>query len=205
LTSDLIVNNTLPTTLGGVQVFFNGYLAPVYYASAGQVNAIVPYEVAGVLSPTAMVKFMGQTSNTFALAASPTAPAIFTANGQGTGPAALVNADNTFNAPNNPAAKGSTVVFFVTGEGQTSPQGVTGQVTTLSQTGPLTPQPLLPLGVTIDGQPAFVAFYGETPGVVAGLLQLNVQVPANARTGDLPLLVTIGGNNSQNGVTVSVQ
>ena len=205
----MIVNGKLPTKLGGVQVFFNGYPAPVSYASAGQVNTIVPYEIANMPSSTVWVKFMGQTSNTFALTASPTAPAIFTANGSGTGPAALVNAaDDSFNAPNNPAAKGSTVVFFVTGEGQTYPAGATGQVTTLSPTypvTPLTPQPLLPLGVTIDGQPAFVAFYGETPGVVAGLLQLNVQIPAGARTGDLPLAVNIGGNSSQAGVTVSVK
>jgi uncharacterized protein (TIGR03437 family) len=208
LTSDVIVNGKLPTTLGGVQVLFNGYPAPVYYASASQVNAIVPYEIASVQSPTVWVKFLGQTSNTFALTAAPTAPAIFTANGSGTGPAALVNAaDDSFNAPNNPAAKGSTVVFFVTGEGVTSPASATGQVTTLNSSGngPLTPQPLLRLGVTIDGQPAAVLFYGETPGVVAGLLQLNVQIPAGARTGDLPLAVNIGGNYSQNGVTVSVK
>ena len=207
LTSDLIVNAKLPNTLGGVQVFFSGYPAPVYFASAGQVNAVVPYEIATTLSPTVWVKFLSQTSNALSLTASASAPAIFTADGRGSGPAALVNADNTYNAPDNPAAKGSTIVFFVTGEGQTSPQGVSGQVTTLNSSGngPLTPQPLLPLGVTIDGQPAFVAFYGETPGVVAGLLQLNVQVPPNARTGDLPLAVIIGGNSSQIGVTVSVK
>jgi uncharacterized protein (TIGR03437 family) len=208
LTADLIVNGKLPTTLGGVQVLFNGYPAPIYYASAGQVNAIVPYEIAPVLSPTVWVKFMGQTSNSYSLTASATAPAIFTANGQGSGPAAALNSastDSTFNAPNTPATKGSVVVFYVTGEGQTSPAGVTGQVTTLASTKPLTPQPLLPLGVTIDGQPAKVEFYGEAPGIVAGLLQLNVTIPTTARTGDLPLVVNIGGNNSQSGVTISVK
>jgi uncharacterized protein (TIGR03437 family) len=37
------------------------------------------------------------------------------------------------------------------------------------------------------------------------MMQLNVQIPANAPSGDLPILVSIGGNTSQNGVTVSVQ
>jgi uncharacterized protein (TIGR03437 family) len=65
--------------------------------------------------------------------------------------------------------------------------------------------------VTIDGQPAQVSFYGEAPGLVAGMLQVNVQVPAAARAGDLPVAVTIGAASSQltasgtGAVTVSVR
>jgi uncharacterized protein (TIGR03437 family) len=69
----------------------------------------------------------------------------------------------------------------------------------------LTPAPLLAVGVTVDGQPVFVQFVGEAPGFVSGVLQLNIQIPANARTGDLPLFVNIGGASSQNSVTVSVK
>jgi uncharacterized protein (TIGR03437 family) len=36
-------------------------------------------------------------------------------------------------------------------------------------------------------------------------MQLNVQIPANAQSGKVPILVSIGGNTSQNNVTVSVQ
>jgi uncharacterized protein (TIGR03437 family) len=36
-------------------------------------------------------------------------------------------------------------------------------------------------------------------------LQVNVQIPATARTGDLPLVISIGGTSSQTGVTVSVR
>ena len=206
LTGDMIVNGKLPTQLGGVQVYFNGYLAPLSYAGSGQVNAVVPYEVGGILTPSVWVKFLGQTSNALPLTAADAAPAIFTANRQGTGPGAILNADMTYNAPNNPAAKGSTVAFYVTGEGATAPASTTGQVTTLISTTPArTPQPLLPLGVTIDGQPVTVAFYGEAPGYVAGLMQLNVVIPAGARSGDLPLAVNIGGKSTQASVTVSVR
>ncbi len=69
----------------------------------------------------------------------------------------------------------------------------------------VTPAPLLPIGVTINGQPALYVYAGEAPGLVAGMMQLNVQIPANAPSGDLPILVSIGGNTSQNGVTVSVR
>jgi uncharacterized protein (TIGR03437 family) len=37
------------------------------------------------------------------------------------------------------------------------------------------------------------------------MMELNVQIPANAPSGELPILVSVGGNPSQKGVTVSVQ
>jgi uncharacterized protein (TIGR03437 family) len=36
-------------------------------------------------------------------------------------------------------------------------------------------------------------------------MQLNVRIPANAPSGPLPIQVSIGGNVSQSGITVSVQ
>jgi len=36
---------TWPTTMGGTQVLFDGVPAPMLYASANQINAVVPYEV----------------------------------------------------------------------------------------------------------------------------------------------------------------
>jgi uncharacterized protein (TIGR03437 family) len=41
--------------------------------------------------------------------------------------------------------------------------------------------------------------------MVAGTMQLNVQIPSSAPSGPLSIQVSIGGNTSQNGVTVSVQ
>jgi uncharacterized protein (TIGR03437 family) len=61
------------------------------------------------------------------------------------------------------------------------------------------------VAVLIGGQPASVAFYGEAPGLVSGVMQLNVQIPANAASGNLPISVSVGGNSSQSGVTISVQ
>ena len=69
----------------------------------------------------------------------------------------------------------------------------------------MTPAPLLAVAVTINGQPAQYTYAGEAPGLVAGMMQLNVQIPANAPSGALPIVVSIGGNPSQNGVTVSVE
>jgi uncharacterized protein (TIGR03437 family) len=135
-----------------------------------------------------------------------TAPGLFTFNSSGTGPGAILNSDLGVNAPTNPAARGDIVVIYMTGEGETSPGGVTGKVTTIaSPPAPLTPGPLLPVSVTIGGQPAAWTFAGEAPGFVSGVLQLNVKVPTNIAAGDQPIVVTIGGVPSQQGVTVSVK
>lgn len=50
-----------------------------------------------------------------------------------------------------------------------------------------------------------VAFWGEAPSLVSGVMQLNVQIPSNVPSGSLPILVSVGNNSSANGVTVSVQ
>jgi uncharacterized protein (TIGR03437 family) len=197
----------LATTTGGVQVLFNGIPAPMIYASGTQVSAIVPYEMAQFASLSVWIKYAGQTSNAFQLTSATTAPGIFAQNSQGSGPGAILNQDGvTLNGPNSPAAKGSIVTVYMTGEGQTSPPGVTGKITTATLPPPqVTPAPLLAVGVLIDGQPANWVYAGEAPGFAAGLMQLNVQVPANARTGDLPIRVSVGANFSQSGVTVSVR
>jgi uncharacterized protein (TIGR03437 family) len=70
----------------------------------------------------------------------------------------------------------------------------------------VTPAPAsLPITVLINGQPAQYIYAGEAPGFVAGLMQLNVQIPSNAPSGALSIVVSIGGKTSQNGVTVSVE
>jgi hypothetical protein len=49
------------------------------------------------------------------------------------------------------------------------------------------PQPLLSVAVLVNGQPAYVGFWGEAPSLVSGAMQINVQIPANPPTGNLPL------------------
>jgi uncharacterized protein (TIGR03437 family) len=197
----------LATTIGGVQVLFNGIAAPMVYAGATQISVVVPYEMASVASPGVWIKSAGQTSNAFQVTSAATAPGLFTQNSQGFGPGAIVNQDSSMNGPGNPAAKGSIVTVYMTGEGQTNPPGVTGSFTTATLPPPqVTPAPVQPIQVTIGGQPApNVTYAGEAPGFAAGLMQLNVQIPSTAPSGALSIVVSVGGNPSQNGVTVSVQ
>jgi uncharacterized protein (TIGR03437 family) len=193
------------TTIGGVQVLINGFASPMIYASASQVSAVVPYELKLFTTATISIRYLGQTSNFVSVNVTTTSPGVFTANSSGTGPGAILNSNLSVNSPSNAAARGDTVVVYLTGEGETSPAGVTGKVTTVSSTPPLTPTPLLPISITVGGQGANYSFAGEAPGFVSGVLQLNVVLPTNIAAGDQPIVVTIGGNPSQQGVTVSVK
>lgn len=62
------------------------------------------------------------------------------------------------------------MVLYATGEGQTSPLGVDGKPGTV----PL-PLPLIRQTVKIGGQPAEVRYAEAAYGLVAGLLQVNVE------------------------------
>jgi uncharacterized protein (TIGR03437 family) len=172
---------------------------------------VVPYELAGFVFSGADVgvKFLGQTSNLVHVNVATTAPGLFTQNASGTGPGAILNSNNSINSPANPAARGDTVVVYMTGEGQTTPAGVTGKVTTVSPTPPLTPTPLLPISILIGPagaqQAANYSFAGEAPGFISGAMQLNVQIPLTVSPGDQQIVVSIGPNSSQAGVTVSVK
>jgi len=199
----------LPTTMGGVQVVFlpSGVSAPLIYVSATQVSAIVPYEVAGVANLQVEVKFLGQSSNAFVLQTASAAPGIFTQNQQGSGLGAVLVTDpsGTLLGPNSSsiqAGAGYYLSIYATGEGATSPPGVTGKITPVTAPYPV---PLLtPTTCLVGTQPANVGYSGEAPGLVAGVWQINIQVPAGAGTGQMSLSCSIGGSShtTQTGVTV---
>jgi len=126
-------------------------------------------------------------------------PALFTLN-NGTGNAVVVNQDGTINSDRNPAAQGSIVVLYATGEGQTSPAGVTGQAAQSPY-----PLPVLPVSLTMAGIPATILFAGEAPGFV-GVMQINAQVPSGfVPPGELPVVLTVGTYQSPAGVTIAVE
>jgi uncharacterized protein (TIGR03437 family) len=108
------------------------------------------------------------------------------------------------------AAKGSVVSVYMTGEGQTSPAGVTGAIAPVS--GPVPwKQPKLKATATIAGVTAQVQYYGSAPGEISGVMQVNVQIPATAPSGALPIVITLtdpatgSSYSTQAQVTVSVQ
>lgn len=194
-------NGYIPTTLAGVQVFFNYAQAPLIYVSATQIAAIVPYAMQNAGTAQVRVNYGGGTSVVFAAPVLNTAPGIFTANTTGSGQAAAVNQNGTLNSASSPARVGSYISLYATGEGPTTPNGVDGKPAPLT---PPYPMPQAPVTVTIGGQTAQVSYAGGAPGEVAGLLQVNALIPAGIQTGNaVPVVITVGGVVSQT-VTIAV-
>jgi uncharacterized protein (TIGR03437 family) len=189
------------TSLAGTQVLFDGTPAPLIYSLAGQVSAVVPYETFGKASTEVQVDFQGQSSSTVSVPVVTAIPGIFTLNGSGSGPGAIVNQNGTVNSATNPAAAGSLVMIFATGEGETNPDGTDGK-----PDGFPAPTPIAqPVTATIGGVNADVQYAGGVPGLVAGFLQVNVQIPmAVPASSAVPVILNIGGKSSQANVTLAV-
>jgi uncharacterized protein (TIGR03437 family) len=194
------------TTLAETRVLFEGIPAPLVYVWHDRLSCIVPYGVAGRLTVRMQVEYKGQLSTAIDLAVTDAAPGLFTLNQAGTGQGAILNQDYSLNGPQSstsrPAAPGSVVMIYATGEGQTLPTGVDGRVNNTA----ILPRPLLPVTVQIGGLDAEVLYAGAAPNFVSGAMQINVRVPPTIGSGvAVPVIVRIGSRASQGGVTLAVQ
>ena len=189
------------TSLGTTQVLFDGVAAPLIFAWAGQVSAVVPYAVSGKTSTQVQVSYQGQNSIMVAIPVTNAVPGIFTMDASGRGQGAILNQNGTVNSADNPAALGSYVSVYATGEGQTRPGGIDGKPGDAPA-----PVPIATVTATVGGLNAQVQYAGGSPGLVAGLLQVNVLVPQRIATGpSVPIVLTIGGQPTQTGVTLSLR
>jgi uncharacterized protein (TIGR03437 family) len=192
------------TTLANVSVTFNGFPAPILYAYSGQLNVIVPYEVAGASNVSIETTFGGARSNVEVLTVLPAVPGVFSDDASGKGEGAILDTNYNLVSASNPVSGGSVIQIFATGQGQTSPGGVDGLIEPLTL--PL-PTPLLSAGVTIGGVAATsIPYVGAAPGLVAGALQIDVVVPDGLPSGPAALVVSFGGVDfSQPGLTVAIK
>jgi uncharacterized protein (TIGR03437 family) len=185
-------------------VTINGTAAPLLYTSATVVCAIVPYTIAGATAQV-VVTYGGLVSQPVTVAIAASDPGLYSLASSGQGQGAILNFDSvtgtyTINSKSNPAATGSTVVLYMTGAGSTT-SVVDNQLI------PLSPAitPLLAPSVSIGGQGAVVEAAQAPPGSVPGLIQLNVTVPTTLKAGPaLPVIVTVGGVQSQAGLTIAI-
>jgi uncharacterized protein (TIGR03437 family) len=202
-TTTLQITSTglVATSLAGTRVLFDGIAAPLLYTTQNLVSAVVPYEVAGNTQTSLQVEYQAIQSAPFILGVTGTSPGIFTLDGAGAGQGAIVNQDGTLNGPANPAATGTVVSIYGTGEGQTDPLGVDGSIVSSLNLR----HPLAPVAVSIGGQNADVIYAGSAGNQVSGMFQVNVRVPSSITPGgSVPVTITIGGS-TQSGVTMAVQ
>ena len=194
-----------PTSVASTSVTFNGIAAPLLYVSPSQINAIVPFSLAGQTSVQVAVQRFERVSASVTVPLQDTAPAIFTSTQNGTGQAAILQQRSdgsfTYNSSSNPAPAGAFVEMFATGEGVWTPPP---QSDVFVYGEPFT---TLPVSLTIGGQPAKLLYPG-TIGMYANwsILQVNATVPSGLGSGPQPVVLTIGGNdNSRQAVVMWVQ
>jgi uncharacterized protein (TIGR03437 family) len=170
------------------------------YASSGQTSVIVPYAVAGKTSTQVTVVYQGVSSAPQTVAVVPSQLGLFSSNSSGSGQGALLNQDNSVNSAANPAKRNSIVILFGTGEGQTNPPGVDGQLAVS-----VYPKPITPITVKIGGSNGEVLYYGAAPTLVAGVLQINVKIPAGIPDGNATVQIFEGSSQSPATITVAVK
>jgi uncharacterized protein (TIGR03437 family) len=163
------------------QLLFYGKPATVFYTSATQINALAPVGLATNSTATISIVVDSAPIAGSAVPVVPAAPGIFTISGA-TGQAAATNQDGSLNSASNPAARGSVVSLYATGQGS-SQNGVT---------------------LTIAGYNAPLLYAGPAPGF-PGLMQINAQIPCGfLPPGTQPVALSVGGVSSQEGVTMTI-
>jgi uncharacterized protein (TIGR03437 family) len=189
------------TELAGVKVFFNEFQAPILYAQSEQINAQVPWELAGQTSAQVHVEYNGVSTRSGIATLQASAPALFPAV-YGSPQGAIINQDGTPNSPANPAPAGSVVSIYGTGGGATSPISVTGGLAPLKPLANL----VLPAIVTIDGTlNADVQYAGVAPTLISGLFQINFKVPPSlGALATHRVDVTIGSGTTEGLISVTV-
>ena len=164
--------------LAGAEVSFDGAPAPLFYAQASQINAQVPYTIAGESVTQVEVFYQGQLAGTLNLPVVASAPALF---------AAALNQDGSLNSSTAPAAHGTVVTFFGTGEGLTTGANIAGQAAAAPY-----PIPALPVTLTVAGIAAQLLYAGEAPNF-AGLLQVDAVIPGGfVPSGPVAVQLTVG-------------
>lgn len=194
------------STLGGTSVTINGVAAPLAFVSPGQVNAYVPASIpvsgTNITAVPVVVTTPVGSSTAVPVAFDAGAPGFFSADGSGCGQAAALNiapeGSVSLNSASNSAAPGDYVVLFGTGFGlaaQQPPDGIAaGSASSLESVPRL----------FIDSNPVPSLSYAGLAPSLAGVDQINFQIPASTRNGcSVPVSAAqLLGSPS---VTISVQ
>jgi len=152
--------------------------AQILSVNSGTVVVVVPPQIATGNIAIQVLNNNAQIAQITAVVAA-AAPGLFT---NSAGQAMAVNEDGTLNSATSPAARGSIVVLYGTGQGISD----------------------LPVSATVGGYAANLLYSGPVAGY-PGLWQLNVQMPAGyVAPGTMAVIVNVGGASSQVGVFLTL-
>ena len=203
-----------PTLLADTQVLFNGQPAPVLLVSPGQINFMIPMSAStsGNVDVQVVRQSTGQILTDGLVAMNTVSPAIFAgglvncslAGGKCRQAAVVNDADGTVNGPNNPAAAGSYISIYATGQGFVQGAPADGDIPRagLVQTSAL-PKVWINACYVDDasctGETGVenVEFSGLSPQF-PGVWQINVRIPKNTGPGaQVPLFIVMNNYTSQ--------
>jgi len=203
-------NGGFPTTLGGTTVEINGKAGYLLFVSPDQINLQAPDDTA--TGSVSVVVTTPAGSATSSVTLSTAAPAftlldatyacgiILRSNGTGTygngtydilGPTG-----NSFGYPTVAAMPGDVVELFGVGFGPTNPFVPSGKV--FSGAAPITDN----LTLTINNSAVTPSFAGLSS---EGLYQINVVVPSGLGSGNVPIVATVNGVQTQPGILFALQ
>ena len=177
--AQLDASNRLPFSVANTTVYFDDIPAPLISVQATSITCFVPFEAANGTQITIVSN--GQKSNAVRTAVVPIAPQILS----------IANQDWTPNSATSPAKLGSVIVLYVTGLGETNPLSVDGLVNTF----PL-PVPLSLPGIYIGQTQVQPLFAGAAPGLISGIIQVNVPLPASINGGSNQVALGLGSANA---------
>src|SRR5262249_45706292 len=152
--------------------------------SPTRIDCVVPYGLTGATA-TIVATVNGTKSNSIDVSLSASAPGIFSLSQNGLGDGAILHANFGVVNASSPAREGETVLVFLTGLGAVTPSVADGAAAPGAE--PLA-RVTGPLRVTVGGVPANVSYQGLAPAL-AGLYQLNVQIPSGLGAGNYSLAV----------------
>jgi len=181
----------LPEQLASTTVLIGGQIAPLFYVSQNQVNALVPTSIKPNTTYQVLVQRGLTYSQPISIDVGPAQPAAFQSGGSAIAVAYRGSVAPFLVSSASPATAGDVLVIYCAGLGPTDPpvpDGVASPSFPLAQT-------KSPVTVTIGGQNAGVQFAGLAPGFV-GLYQVNAVVPAGIAAGEsVPLVLSVAGQS----------
>ncbi|MFN7920149.1 MAG: hypothetical protein U0Q16_08635 [Bryobacteraceae bacterium] len=186
---------------GGLRVFFDEAEAMVVNVSRRRIECVAPAAIRGRSKTAISISQRGWWSEPETVPVVEADPALFTADGSGTGLADARNDDGHLNSRVHRARPGSLVILFGTGEGEVTPPVAEGSPAP-SEPWEL-PRPVLPVRVSIAGSACDVLFAGAVPHAF-GRFQVQAFVPPAIEAGCHEVRAHVGGYESRPGVSLWV-
>lgn len=182
---------SLPRQLHGVEVQLNGIPCSLLYASGVQINLIAPFNAAAFEAPGGTlrveVKYQGTTRAQALVVAAPAQPHVFhvvrdwmpnpMASETGPFPILQVYGRETTGLPGSGVKAGDVITLWMNGAGAWSAAAQAG-----AKAEPPFDSPRLRLRAFLgasDSRELAVEYFGAAPGFAAGLLQVNLRIPAD--------------------------